>query len=53
MKSTYEVNNQPVMGLCLHQGIYSHKFGDGLNRIEKEWLMQEINDFLETWRSLH
>ncbi len=53
MKSSYEVNNQPVMALCLQQGVYSHKFGDGLNRIEKEWLTQEINDFLETWRSLH
>ncbi|PZO36245.1 MAG: serine/threonine protein kinase [Pseudanabaena frigida] len=53
MKSSYEVNNQPVMRLCLNQGVYSHKFGDGLSRVEKEWLLQEINDFLETWRSRH
>lgn len=53
LKSAYEVNNQPVMQLILYQGIYSHKFGAGLNRVEKEWLLQEINDFLEIWRSLH
>jgi len=53
LKSFYEVNNQPVMQLCLNQGVYSHKFGSGLSRVEKEWLMQEINDFLEMWRSLH
>jgi eukaryotic-like serine/threonine-protein kinase len=53
LKSSYEVNNQPVMELRLNQGIYVHKFGLGLSRPEKEWLMQEINDFLETWRSRH
>ncbi|BBC23633.1 serine/threonine protein kinase [Pseudanabaena sp. ABRG5-3] len=53
LKSFYEVNNQPVMQLCLNQGVYSHKFGSGLSRVEKEWLMQEINDFLELWRSQH
>ena len=41
------------MELRLNQGIYVHKFGVGLSRPEKEWLMQEINDFLETWRSRH
>lgn len=51
LKSAYEVNNQPVMQLCLNQGVYAHKFGSGLSRVEKEWLMQEINGFLETWRS--
>ena len=40
-----------IMELCLHQGIYPHKFGSGLSRIEKEWLLQEINDFLEMLRS--
>ncbi|BAY10485.1 hypothetical protein [Calothrix sp. NIES-2098] len=39
--------------LCLTQGIYSHKFGFGLFRNQQEWLAQEINDFLETWRSKH
>lgn len=53
LKNAYEVNNQPVMQLCLNQGIYSHKFGSGLSRVEKEWLLQEMNDFLETWRSQH
>ncbi|MFN5815923.1 MAG: serine/threonine protein kinase, partial [Pseudanabaena sp.] len=53
LKSFYEVNNQPVMQLCLNQGVYSHKFGSGLSRVEKEWLMQEINDFLEVWQSQH
>jgi len=53
LRSSYEVNNQPVMELRLNQGIYAHKFGLGLSRPEKEWLMQEINDFLETWRSRH
>ncbi len=53
LKSSYEVNNQPVMQVCLNQGIYSHKFGSGLSRVEKEWLTQEINDFLATWRSRH
>lgn len=53
LKSSYEVNNQPVMELRLNQGIYVHKFGLGLSRPEKEWLTQEINDFLETWRSRH
>jgi eukaryotic-like serine/threonine-protein kinase len=53
LKSSYEVNNQPVMELRLNQGIYAHKFGSGLSRPEKEWLLQEINDFLEAWRSQH
>jgi serine/threonine protein kinase len=53
MKSSYEVNGQPVMQLCLNQGIYIHKFGSGLTRPEKEWLTQEINDFLNLWRSRH
>ncbi|GBO56205.1 serine/threonine kinase [Pseudanabaena sp. lw0831] len=53
LKSSYEVNNQPVMELRLNQGIYAHKFGLGLSRPEKEWLLQQINDFLETWRSHH
>jgi hypothetical protein len=39
------------MCLALNQGIYAHKFGEGLNRIEKEWLLDEINDFLDAWRS--
>ncbi len=53
LKSSYEVNNQPVMELRLNQGIYAHKLGSGLSRPEKEWLLQEINGFLETWRSRH
>jgi len=53
LKSSYEVNNQPVMELYLNHGIYAHKFGSGLSRPEKEWLLQEINDFLEIWRSHH
>ncbi|PZV16001.1 MAG: serine/threonine protein kinase [Pseudanabaena sp.] len=53
LKSSYEVNHQPVMELRLNQGIYVHKFGSGLSRPEKEWLLLEINDFLETWRSHH
>jgi serine/threonine protein kinase len=51
LKNSYEVNNQPVMELRLNQGVYTHKFGSGLSRAEKEWLVQEINGFLETWRS--
>ena len=51
MKSSYEVNEKPVMCLALNEGIYPHKFGEGLNRVEKEWLLEEINDFLDTWRS--
>jgi hypothetical protein len=51
IKSSYEVNDKPVMCLALNEGIYAHKFGEGLNRIEKEWLLEEINDFLDTWRS--
>ncbi len=51
IKSSYEVNSKPVMCLALNEGIYPHKFGEGLNRIEKEWLLEEINDFLDTWRS--
>ncbi|WP_055077370.1 serine/threonine-protein kinase [Pseudanabaena sp. 'Roaring Creek'] len=53
LKSSYEINNQPVMELRINQGIYTHKFGSGLSRPEKEWLLQEINGFLETWRSRH
>lgn len=53
LKSSYEVNNQPVMELRLNQGIFAHKFGAGLSRPEKEWLLQELNDFLETWRLRH
>ncbi|PZU97086.1 MAG: serine/threonine protein kinase [Pseudanabaena sp.] len=51
LKSSHEVNNQPITELCLYQGIYSHKFGSGLSRLEKDWLLQEINDFLRLWRS--
>lgn len=53
LKSSYSVNDQPVMHLSLNQGIYAHKFGVGLSRIEKEWLVQEINAFLNEWRSLN
>ena len=53
LKSSYSVNNQPVMELRLNQGVYVHKFGSGLSRPEKEWLLQEINGFLEAWRSRH
>ena len=51
LRSFYEVNNQPVMQVCLNQGVYSHKFGSGLSRVEKEWLQQEINNFLDEWRT--
>ncbi|MBD2177306.1 serine/threonine protein kinase [Pseudanabaena sp. FACHB-1998] len=51
LRSFYEVNNQPVMQVCLNQGVYSHKFGSGLSRVEKEWLQQEINEFLDEWRT--
>jgi serine/threonine protein kinase len=51
IKSFYEVNGKPVMSLALNQGIYAHKFGEGLKLVEKEWLLEEINDFLDTWRS--
>ncbi len=51
LRSSYEVNNQTVTQLCLNQGVYAHKFGAGLSRVEKEWLLAEINDFLDAWRS--
>ena len=53
LKTSHEVNNKQITELCLYQGIYSHKFGARLSRIEKDWLLQEINDFLRLWRSQH
>jgi eukaryotic-like serine/threonine-protein kinase len=41
----------PTFELTLQQGIYPHKFGSSLSQIEKEWLTQEINGFLELLRS--
>ncbi len=35
LKSSYEVNNQPVMELRLNQGIYAHKFGSGAKSCRK------------------
>ena len=53
LKSSYEVNNKPITELCLYQGVYGHKFGSGLSPVEKNWILQEINDFLRLWRSQH
>ncbi|MDX2256655.1 MAG: serine/threonine-protein kinase [Pseudanabaenaceae cyanobacterium bins.39] len=53
INNAYEVNRRTITQLILHQGIYSHKFGDGLTDAEKEWLTQEINEFLVLWRSRH
>ena len=53
LKNFSKASNQPETQLILHRGIYSHLFGYSLSRIEKEWLLQEINDFLESWRSRH
>ncbi len=36
---------------ALHQGVYVHKVANHLSRAEKEWLAQEINEFLEILRS--
>lgn len=41
-----EQNGQPITTCCIKEGIKSHTFGAGLETIEKEWLVQEINDFL-------
>lgn len=41
-----EQNGQPITTCCIKEGIKSHTFGAGLELIEKEWLVQEINDFL-------
>ena len=46
-------NNEPVSGLWLYQGLYSHQIGKDLTRVERDWLLQEINDFLEIWESRH
>eukprot|EP01018_Ginkgo_biloba_P007894 Gb_26548 [translate_table: standard] len=41
-----EQNGQPITTCCIKEGVKSHTFGAGLTSIEKEWLIQEIKDFL-------
>jgi hypothetical protein len=50
-RKSSEGDNVITREFGLHQGVYVHKVGYHLSRAEKEWLAQEINDFLEMCRS--
>lgn len=40
------VNGQPITELVLEEGTRRHAFGRSLDEVEKEWLRDEINDFI-------
>lgn len=41
-----EQNGRPITTCRIKEGIKRHTFGAGLELVEKEWLVHEINDFL-------
>jgi len=46
--SNVKVNGKPVTTCALIEGVRTHRFGSMLTQVEKEWLMAEISDFLES-----
>ncbi|MFB2968393.1 serine/threonine protein kinase [Aerosakkonema sp. BLCC-F183] len=44
--SNFEVNNKPVMACTIVEGVRTHRFGSWLAQSEKEWLREELTNFL-------
>ncbi len=44
-------NDEPVMNCALFEGVKKHQFGSLLVREEQEWLVAEMNDFLQQLKS--
>ncbi|MFE4107739.1 serine/threonine protein kinase [Almyronema epifaneia] len=50
LRTAYSQDERPVKAITLVEGINTHKFGTMLSSAEKEWLLQELNQFIETAR---
>ncbi|MBD2185845.1 serine/threonine protein kinase [Planktothrix sp. FACHB-1355] len=44
--SNFEVNNKPVMACTIVEGVRTHSFGSWLAQSEKEWLREELTNYL-------
>jgi hypothetical protein len=47
----YNSNGQPIRSCAIVEGVRTHRFGKYLKLTEKDWLVQELNCFLEQLRS--
>lgn len=47
LQTAYTQNDRPVKACALSEGVRTHKFGSMLSDREKEWLVQELTEFLE------
>lgn len=47
LTSTMKVNDQPVICCAIVEGVRVHRFGSSLANSEKEWLIEEIANFLQ------
>ncbi|MEQ9355741.1 serine/threonine protein kinase [Coleofasciculus chthonoplastes] len=47
----YNSNGQVIRSCAIVEGVRTHRFGKFLKSTEKEWLVQELNCFLEQLRS--
>ncbi|MEQ9551954.1 MAG: serine/threonine-protein kinase [Coleofasciculus sp. G3-WIS-01] len=47
----YNSNGQPIRSCAIVEGVRTHRFGKYLKLSEKDWLVQELNGFLEQLRS--
>ena len=50
LRTAYTQNERPIQALTLVEGISAHKFGAMLSPVEKDWLLQELNEFMATVR---
>lgn len=51
LQTAYTSNNRPIHVINLIEGVHNHKWGTPLSEVEKNWLVAEINDFLQQQRS--
>lgn len=42
-----QVNDRPIVSCTIVEGIRTHRFGSWLSQLEKEWLVEEITNFLQ------
>ncbi|HEY9847914.1 MAG TPA: serine/threonine-protein kinase [Leptolyngbyaceae cyanobacterium] len=47
LSSNYQINNQPIVTCNIIEGVRNYRFGSWLLLAEKEWLMEEITNFLK------
>jgi hypothetical protein len=48
LTTAYTINDRPVQGCTLLEGVHNHRFGTLLSNSEKAWLVQEIGEFLRS-----